>query len=628
MRYEIKILIFILFVLVLLIFSKKAFSQGWVQLNSGVTTGLVHLNFLNANTGFAVSPLIRTTDGGNSWTLIPMGGYNFSRVYFFDLNTGYGMGGGSVYKTTNGGANWTTSISDYVEQMYFVNVNTGYFVNSFEFGISDFLGTTNAGQNWNVLSSYLLYSYYHDLIHYYSIHFVNPSVGCLVGVTYYQTYMNGAYVLKTTDAGLDWQNLLVSSGNDVYSDCCFSSPNFGYITSYAWSGADSGKIYNQSSNLLLAYNHKLYGVNSPSQSVVCAVGVAGSIVKTTDSGVTWQIQSSPVSTVLNKVQFIDNNTGYIVGNNGTILKTTTGGVIYNTISGQIRFQDNNQIVTSGFVKAVKYDRIQNQIITIDSASIQSNGTYSLTRIPQDSIYIMAFENDEAQLVFVPTYYPSTTNWRSATVLYPSGNLSGIDILVYRIISTGGPYHISGLVSNYTQAPLSGLKDAIVYAKIGNDYKGYSITNSSGLYRIDSLTSGSYNLMVDRIGYSSQNRQVIITSFSKDTINFIFNLTKVTNNGSEIPGSYFLCNNYPNPFNPKTIIKYQIPSANNVRLFIYDVLGREITTLIDERQEAGTYEIEFDGSNFASGVYFYRMEVQKTGSPGYDFIQSKKMVLMK
>jgi hypothetical protein len=89
----------------------------------------------------------------------------------------------------------------------------------------------------------------------------------------------------------------------------------------------------------------------------------------------------------------------------------------------------------------------------------------------------------------------------------------------------------------------------------------------------------------------------------------------------IPNYYALEQNYPNPFNPATKITYALPKAGDVELKIYDVLGREVATLVNEVKQAGIYTVEFNASNFASGIYFYTM---KSG----DFNAVKKMVLVK
>src|SRR5690606_8700740 len=75
--------------------------------------------------------------------------------------------------------------------------------------------------------------------------------------------------------------------------------------------------------------------------------------------------------------------------------------------------------------------------------------------------------------------------------------------------------------------------------------------------------------------------------------------------AEIPKQYGLYQNYPNPFNPMTTIKYDLPKDGSVRLEVYDILGRKITTLINEYRSAGSYEQSFNASSYASGVYIYK-----------------------
>ena len=91
--------------------------------------------------------------------------------------------------------------------------------------------------------------------------------------------------------------------------------------------------------------------------------------------------------------------------------------------------------------------------------------------------------------------------------------------------------------------------------------------------------------------------------------------------SILPVTYSLSQNYPNPFNPSTTIKYQIPADGNVRIIIYDVLGKEVQMLVNRFEKAGNYEISFNASNLASGVYFYKMQ---SGS----FSDIKRMLILK
>jgi pimeloyl-ACP methyl ester carboxylesterase len=91
--------------------------------------------------------------------------------------------------------------------------------------------------------------------------------------------------------------------------------------------------------------------------------------------------------------------------------------------------------------------------------------------------------------------------------------------------------------------------------------------------------------------------------------------------SSVPMEYRLLQNYPNPFNPTTAIRYELPRSSQVRLSVYDMLGREVSVLVKERRDPGVHEVKFDASNLPSGVYLYRLRAG-------DFIQSRKFVLLR
>jgi hypothetical protein len=91
--------------------------------------------------------------------------------------------------------------------------------------------------------------------------------------------------------------------------------------------------------------------------------------------------------------------------------------------------------------------------------------------------------------------------------------------------------------------------------------------------------------------------------------------------SKLPATFSLAQNYPNPFNPVTTIKFSVPKQSHVKIVVYDLLGREVAALVNELRNPGFYEVPFDAVNYASGVYFYRMEAG-------DFVDVKKMLLIK
>jgi hypothetical protein len=114
-------------------------------------------------------------------------------------------------------------------------------------------------------------------------------------------------------------------------------------------------------------------------------------------------------------------------------------------------------------------------------------------------------------------------------------------------------------------------------------------------------------------------------FNFSYINFDLVAVGVEGENKNIPNEFSLNQNYPNPFNPNTVISYQLPVSNHVTLIVYDVLGNEIATIVDEYKVAGNYKVDFNPSTFnhqtSSGIYFYQL---KAG----DFIQTKKMILLK
>jgi hypothetical protein len=91
--------------------------------------------------------------------------------------------------------------------------------------------------------------------------------------------------------------------------------------------------------------------------------------------------------------------------------------------------------------------------------------------------------------------------------------------------------------------------------------------------------------------------------------------------TEIPSEYSLGQNYPNPFNPITNVKFSIINAGDVKIVVYDLMGREMQTLVNEKLKPGKYEVMFDGSMLASGVYFYRMIAN-------NYSETKKLIILK
>jgi uncharacterized Ntn-hydrolase superfamily protein len=155
----------------------------------------------------------------------------------------------------------------------------------------------------------------------------------------------------------------------------------------------------------------------------------------------------------------------------------------------------------------------------------------------------------------------------------------------------------------------------------------SNTGAGILGSVINLGDGTYQATITSpiaIGSDTVSALVIsgtdtVSIFRKSVITYV-NPVSINENPNS-PSKFFLYQNSPNPFNPTTIIKYQIPQSSFVSLKVFDALGTEVATLVNEEKSAGTFEIEFDATQFSSGIYFCQLKV------GY-LLQTRKMVLLK
>jgi hypothetical protein len=143
--------------------------------------------------------------------------------------------------------------------------------------------------------------------------------------------------------------------------------------------------------------------------------------------------------------------------------------------------------------------------------------------------------------------------------------------------------------------------------------------SSNPFILTAPSAGTYKV---NAGFKSPNRRWDSTTVSIVLADVGSKLIEST------PHSYKLFNNYPNPFNPSTKISYSLPEKSQVILKIYDMIGNEIATLVNEEKTSGNYSIDFNASDLASGIYFYQLEAVSYSGTNSGFKETRKMILTK
>jgi hypothetical protein len=303
------------------------------------------------------------------------------------------------------------------------------------------------------------------------------------------------------------------------------------------------------------------------------------------------------------------------------------------ISGQI-ITATDMPVPGGIVKAVTIDTLTKGLIVSDSAVIQIDGSFQLNNVPVTPHLVIGFPDDE--LDFIPTYYPSGISWKTATPITSDTNSSNINISVTPLDAENQPGSIGGrVVLNFTPPftdPLA-KSGSIIYASLNGVYKGFAVTDANQRYVISSLPAGNYSFYVDRIGYNSASRFPVTLNYGAghhlDSVNFVLDpddVLMVTGNTGEVK-TFNLHQNYPNPFNPSTTIKFNVVKAGNVKLAVYNALGKKVAELVNGKRQPGSYGVDWNGESSPSGVYFYRLEVTENAG-GKPISEVKKMLLIK
>ncbi|MCZ6701513.1 MAG: YCF48-related protein [Ignavibacteria bacterium] len=333
------------------------------------------------------------------------------------------------------------------------------------------------------------------------------------------------------------------------------------------------------------------------------VGNSGTIVRKENINANWELRDSPTAETLWDVCYNKlNEYYYAVGNNGTIIKSTDDGISWFQLPA---FTTENLYVVECFItldlifvfganvtgfKSTDGGNTWNEMDLYGGLnnSLQSGGP---------DIYTSFFLNPDTGYVF----------GEFGTIFYTSdgGNLWQPGV-VPDFVRINTAYFIS---------PDSGMV-------AGDNGKVRFTINGGATWVEDTSVTNLTSNNINQISIIDNSIAVIIGD--SGTVIFAARDSSVltsVENIDEIVTEYHLYQNYPNPFNPSTKIRFRIVERGYVNLIVFDLLGNEITTLVNEEKQTGEYEVEFNASNLPSGIYFYRL---KSGG----FSTTKKLVLIK
>ncbi|MBI5475955.1 MAG: carboxypeptidase regulatory-like domain-containing protein [Ignavibacteriales bacterium] len=296
----------------------------------------------------------------------------------------------------------------------------------------------------------------------------------------------------------------------------------------------------------------------------------------------------------------------------------------NSVSGRVKGLSGEGVLS----KVVLFRKTTTGVFPLRCAITDTNGFYSFNYLFNEYYYLKAYPFSS----YAPAWYSinecGIACWVNADSFSVVGNIADIDVCVQPIIP-GGFASIKGSVSELSAN--SGVQGASVYAvsPVTSTIAGYDITENDGRFNIENLPPGDYQIIVDKAGYTASEIPVYSLNTGNDfmVINADVMLTNITldvpADREDIPAQHELSQNYPNPFNPSTEIKYQISNISYVTLIVYDILGREATTLVNGITAPGSYTAIWDASAKSNGVYYYRLVVNRG-----EYQEIKKMILLK
>lgn len=467
---------------------------------------------------------------------------------------------------------WTqiAATTEILYDVFFINGQTGWIC-----GRNGFLcKSTDGGFNWNTVNigtgDYL-----------YSIYFLNEMTG----------YIGGDNDMwKTTDGGQNWQpNYL---GLVSVLDVTFINNNTGWVCgrhttaqSYAAYTTNAGANWIESpiSSTNNCWDIKFINANT---GFTCN---GTEVFKTTNAGLNWTAQTRQGEIL----SFINETTGWLLGYNPSF-KTTDGGNSWFSVGGALgidgKFIDalNGRVVHGNGIIRRTVNGGQNWFV--EQTGITGSNFNSIFYLSPDTIFVVGTPLGNTGVVL------RTIN---GTSINPPGAPANLNALA-----------VSGSQINLTWTDTNSLESGFKIQRSTNAGANWVLKDSvpANTYTFADTGLNANTIYHYRIYAYNPGGNSPYSNISYDTTFSLTGFIPI----KEIPVSFSLSQNYPNPFNPATKIKFSVPAgtsfgeAQDVRLIIYDVTGKEVVILVNEQLQPGTYEIDWSPGNYSSGIYYYKL----------------------
>ena len=652
---------------------------NWTEINNGLNIYNKYVVCIAINSTDHIfigtgESIFRSTDNGENWIDISAGLLGTYKSLIIDSNGNIfaGITGGGIFRSSDEGENWTVVYNDYgTTEFNSLAINSkGYIFSGFDGRNGDgILRSTDNGETWtqqHVYSADALLITANDFV------FAGTSgLGVLRstddGLNW--TQVNNGITDSISSPYIN--SLTKNISGDVFA-AGFRFIYGGSIQSRVWRSTDYGDSWIEKDNGLPENIRHIYDLAVDSSGNIFAGTEGKGIYQSTNNGESWNEKNNGLNNtfILSLLISSEANIFASVWENG-LFRLTNGGLewekIFDDSPGHSSFIESNGSFFLGIYGKGIFRSTDNGDNWIQvNSGLTSNNIISLAEGPTGTIYagIGGFDGeifqstDNGENWFNMGHYFSHVRWSMNIAVNSYGHIFvGTGEGIYR--STDGinwgeinndlpnPVVVQCMMINSLQHVFIGTYAGVYRStNIGNNWtiinNGLSNTNIESLASNSGLNifAGTFDGIFQstnngddwiEINNNLSNPSVHSLAFDPDnhlycgTSSGIFHtslpITSIEDKNTLAISDYKLLQNYPNPFNPITKISWQSPVGSWQTLKVYDILGNEVSKLVDEYRNSGSYYVEFDGSNLPSDVYFYRLQAG-------DFIETKKMILLK